>query len=133
VLATKYNSPNLKVAVQSIECSANRAHEQLKQELIGLATIGATATLVGLFGTVVGIINSFRRAGATRATILSATAGGISKALVTAGLGLLVAVPSVWAYNYLTGRMELFDVEMNNAVEDVSLHLCEFPPKRGLR
>jgi biopolymer transport protein ExbB/TolQ len=121
------------VAVQSMECSAKRRHGELMKGLSGLATIGATAPFVGLFGTVIGIINSFRGAGATRATIISATAGGISEALVTTGLGLLVAVPSVWAYNYLTGRMELFDMEMNNAVEDVSSYLCEFHQKRGIR
>ena len=127
------SDPILKVAVQSMECSANRLHGQLKRGLSGLATIGATAPFVGLFGTVIGIINSFRGAGATRAMIISATAGGISEALVTTGLGLLVAVPSVWAYNYLTGRMELFDMEMNNAVEDVSAYLCEFHQKRRIR
>ena len=127
------NDPILKVAVQSMECSANRIHEQLKRGLNGLATIGATAPFVGLFGTVIGIINSFRGAGATRATIISSTAGGISEALVTTGLGLLVAVPSVWAYNYLTGRMEFFDMETKNAVEDVSAYLFEFCQKHGIR
>ncbi|HEV7966594.1 MAG TPA: MotA/TolQ/ExbB proton channel family protein [Candidatus Acidoferrales bacterium] len=123
----------VEVAIRSRKCSASRTHVQLKRGLNGLATIGATAPFVGLFGTVIGSINSFRGAGATRATILSATAGGISEALVTTGLGLLVAVPSVWAYNYLTGRMELFEIEMNNAVEDVSAYLCEFQQKRGIR
>lgn len=127
------NGPIMKVAVQSMECSANRIHQQLKRGLNGLATIGATAPFVGLFGTVIGIINSFKRASATRAIVLAATAGGISEALVTTGLGLLVAVPSVWAYNYLTGRMELFDLEVNNAVEEVSAYLCEFQQKREIR
>jgi biopolymer transport protein ExbB len=133
VLSMTSNSPIMMVAVQSMECSANRIHQQLKRGLNGLATIGATAPFVGLFGTVIGIINSFKGASATRAMVLAATAGGISEALVTTGLGLLVAVPSVWAYNYLTGRMELFDMEMNNAVEDVSAYLCEFCLKQGIR
>jgi biopolymer transport protein ExbB len=129
----EYSGPIMKVAVQSMECSANRIHEHLKRGLNGLATIGATAPFVGLFGTVIGIINSFREAGGTRSMIISATAGGISEALVTTGLGLLVAVPSVWAYNYLMGRMELFDMEVNNAVEDVSAYLSEFCQKQGIR
>jgi biopolymer transport protein ExbB len=127
------NGPVMKVAVQSMECSANRVHLQLKRGLNGLATIGATAPFVGLFGTVIGIVDSFKGFGASRATVISATAGGISEALVTTGLGLLVAVPSVWAYYYLTGRMELFDMEMNNAVENMSAYLCEFCQKQGIR
>jgi biopolymer transport protein ExbB/TolQ len=125
--------PILKVAVQSMECTANSTHEHLRRGLNVLATIGATAPFVGLFGTVIGIINSFRGAAMSRAMVMAATAGGISEALVTTGLGLLVAVPSVWAYNYLTGRMELFDMEVNNAVEDMSAYLCEFDQKRGVR
>src|SRR6267143_653911 len=49
------------------------------------------------------------------ATGLSAVAGGISEALVTTALGLLVAVPAVWAYNYFTNKVEAFDVEMDNS------------------
>ena len=52
---------------------------------------------------------------ATKATGLSAVAGGISEALVTTALGLLVAVPAVWAYNYFTNKVEAFDVEMDNS------------------
>ena len=120
------NQRILAVAIHSMECSANRTHEQLKQGLNGLATIGATAPFVGLFGTVIGIMNCFRGSAATPSTILSATAGGISEALITTGLGLLVAVPSVWAYNYFTCRMELFDVEMNSSVDEISAYLSEF-------
>jgi biopolymer transport protein ExbB/TolQ len=114
------------VAVRSIESSVKRTHGELKRGLSGLATIGATAPFVGLFGTVLGIINAFRGSHLTRLTGLAASAGGISEALVTTGLGLLVAVPSVWAYNYLSNRLEIFDMEMNNSVEDVSAYLTEF-------
>ena len=114
------------VAVRSMESSVKRTHGELKKGLSGLATIGATAPFVGLFGTVLGIINAFRGSGATRATVIASTAGGISEALVTTGLGLLVAVPSVWAYNYLSSRLELFDMEMNHSLDDVSAYLTEF-------
>ena len=116
----------MQVATRSMECSTNRIHEQLKRGLNGLATVGATAPFVGLFGTVIGIINSFKGYGATRAMVIAATAGGISEALVTTGLGLLVAVPSVWAYNYFTSRLELFDIEMHTAVDEMSAYLSEF-------
>jgi biopolymer transport protein ExbB/biopolymer transport protein TolQ len=87
----------------------------MKRGLSGLATIGSTAPFVGLFGTVVGIINAFKGIESSKASGLSAVAGGISEALVTTALGLLVAVPAVWAYNYFVNKVEAFDVEMDNS------------------
>lgn len=116
----------LEMATRSMECSTNRMHEQLKRGLSGLATVGATAPFVGLFGTVIGIINSFKGFSATRAMVISATAGGISEALVTTGLGLLVAVPSVWAYNYFASKLELFDLQMKSSVDAILAYLSEF-------
>ena len=88
---------------------------ELKRGLSGLATIGSTAPFVGLFGTVMGIINAFKGISQQKVTGLSAVAGGISEALVTTALGLLVAVPAVWTFNYFTNRVEAFDVEMDNS------------------
>src|ERR1700728_43776 len=90
----------MEAATRSMESSVNGVREELKRGLNGLATIGSTAPFVGLFGTVIGIINSFRSYGGDAAGLLSKSAGGISEALITTGLGLLVAVPAVWAYNY---------------------------------
>ncbi len=87
----------------------------MKRGLSGLATIGSTAPFVGLFGTVVGIINAFKGIASSKATGLSAVAGGISEALITTALGLLVAVPAVWFFNYFTSKVEAFDVEMDNS------------------
>src|SRR5881392_3156860 len=88
---------------------------ELKRGLSGLATIGATAPFVGLFGTTVGIINAFKGMSTEKSAGLSAVAGGISEALVTTAFGLFVAVPAVWAYNYFTNKVEAFDVEMDNS------------------
>src|SRR6266853_424698 len=90
-------------------------HAAMKRGLSALANIGSTAPFVGLFGTVVGILNAFKGIAANKATGLSAVAGGISEALVTTAFGLLVAVPAVWAYNYFTNKVEAFDVEMDNS------------------
>jgi biopolymer transport protein ExbB/biopolymer transport protein TolQ len=87
----------------------------MKRGLSGLATVGSTAPFVGLFGTVVGIINAFKGIEAEKASGLSAVAGGISEALVATALGLLVAIPAVWAFNYFTNKVEAFDVEMENS------------------
>ncbi len=105
----------IEAAKRGLERSVAIVHAEMKRGLSGLATIGATAPFVGLFGTVLGIINAFKGIAAEKATGLSAVAGGIAEALVTTALGLLVAVPAVWAYNYFTNKVEAFDVEMDNS------------------
>ena len=72
---------------------------ELKRGLGGLATIGSTAPFVGLFGTVIGIINAFRGIASEKSAGLGAVSAGISEALVTTAIGLFVAVPAVWMYN----------------------------------
>jgi len=92
---------------------------ELKRGLSGLATIGATAPFVGLFGTTVGIINAFKGMSSEKSAGLSAVAGGISEALVTTAFGLFVAVPAVWAYNYFTNKVEAFSIEMTNSSSEL--------------
>jgi len=89
--------------------------EDFKRSLGGLATIGATAPFVGLFGTTVGVINAFAGMSAGEDVGLAAVAGGISEALVATAIGLFVAIPAVWMYNYFTGKIESFIVEMDNS------------------
>jgi len=74
---------------------------------------------VGLLGTVVGIINAFKGIATEKSSGLSAVAGGISEALVTTAVGLLVAIPAVWMYNYFSNRVEAFDVEMGNSSSEL--------------
>jgi biopolymer transport protein ExbB len=74
---------------------------------------------VGLFGTVVGIINAFKGISNEKSTGLAAVAGGISEALVTTALGLLVAIPAVMVFNYFTSKIEAFDVEMGNSSSEL--------------
>ncbi len=102
-------------AKRGLERSVAIVHAEMKRGLSALATIGSTSPFVGLFGTVVGIINAFKGIQAEKATGLSAVAGGIAEALITTAFGLLVAVPAVWAYNYFTNKVEAFDVEMDNS------------------
>jgi biopolymer transport protein ExbB/biopolymer transport protein TolQ len=104
-------------------------HAELKRGVSGLATIGSTAPFVGLFGTVAGIINAFRGISNEKSTGLGAVAGGISEALVTTAIGLFVAIPAVWMYNYFTNKIEAFDVEMGNS----SSELIDYFLKRSQR
>ena len=105
----------IEAAKRGLERSVAIVHAEMKRGLSALATIGSTAPFVGLFGTIVGILNAFKGISANKATGLSAVAGGIAEALVTTAFGLLVAVPAVWAYNYFTNKVEAFDVEMDNS------------------
>src|SRR3989475_11597284 len=114
-LSSDIPGEEIEASTRALERAEAIVHAELKRGISGLATIGSTAPLVGLFGTVVGIINAFKGIQAEKATGLSAVAGGISEALVTTALGLLVAVPAVWAYNYFTNKVEAFDVEMDNS------------------
>ena len=116
----------MEAAKRSMESSANLTHAQLKRGLNALATIGATAPFVGLFGTVIGIMNSFRGTTAVNLTHFGSVSGGISEALVTTSLGLLVAVPAVWAYNYFRTRLELLDIEMNISIDAIWTYLSGF-------
>jgi biopolymer transport protein ExbB/TolQ len=114
----------LEIVRRSMECSVSRTHQELKQGLNAMATIGSTAPFVGLFGTVIGIMHTFCRGGSAPPDVwLSWRAGGIAEALVTTSLGLLVAVPAVWAFNYFTNKLEAFDLEMNNSVDAIGTYL----------
>ncbi len=91
----------------------------LKKGIPALATIGATAPFVGLLGTVVGVINAFAGIGSTGSAGLGAVSAGISEALIETALGLVVAIPAVWLYNYFTGHLEYFNVEMDNSSSEL--------------
>jgi biopolymer transport protein ExbB/biopolymer transport protein TolQ len=109
-------------------------HAELKRGVSSLATIGSTAPFVGLFGTVVGIINAFKTMAAEKTPGIGAIAGGISEALVTTALGLLVAVPAVWMFNYFTGRIDAFDVEMGNSSSElIDYFIKKSQAKTGVR
>jgi len=86
---------------------------EMKRGLGGLATIGSTAPFIGLFGTVVGIIHAFEGIAATGSGGVTAVSGGISEALVATALGIQVAIPAVMAFNYFTGTLERFQLEMS--------------------
>jgi biopolymer transport protein ExbB len=104
---------------RSLERATAIAIEDLKRYLGGLATIGATAPFVGLFGTTIGIINAFQGMKTEETAGIAAVAGGIAEALVTTALGLFVAVPAVWAFNYFTNKIETFTVEMDNSSSEL--------------
>jgi biopolymer transport protein ExbB/TolQ len=104
---------------RATEMSTTLTSAEMKRGLGGLATIGSTAPFVGLFGTVVGVMNAFSGMAETGVGSFGAVSAGIAEALVTTAFGLFVAIPAVWAYNYFTERLERFTIEMNNAGQEL--------------
>ncbi len=117
--STDIPGEQIEASKRALERAEAIVHAELKRGLGSLATIGSTAPFVGLFGTVVGILNAFQSISTNKATGLGAVAGGISEALVTTAVGLFVAIPAVWMFNYFTNRVEAFDVEMDNSSSEL--------------
>jgi biopolymer transport protein ExbB/TolQ len=109
----------IEASKRALDRSEAIVHAKLKRGLGGLATIGSTAPFVGLFGTVMGILNAFQQIAVQKTSGIGAVAGGISEALVTTAFGLMVAIPAVWTFNYFTGKVEVFDVEMDNSSSEL--------------
>jgi biopolymer transport protein ExbB len=110
---------DIEASRRALERAEAIVHAELKRGVSSLATIGSTAPFVGLFGTVVGIMHAFQQISTSKTTGLGAVAGGIAEALITTALGLLVAIPAVWVFNYFTNRIEAFDVEMGNSSSEL--------------
>ncbi len=102
-------------AGRAMERATVKMGEDFKRGLNGLATTATTAPFIGLFGTVVGIINAFRGMAVSGSGGLGAVSAGISEALVTTAIGLFVAIPAVWLYNYFLNKVDRFRVEMTNS------------------
>ncbi|HSK43533.1 MAG TPA: MotA/TolQ/ExbB proton channel family protein [Candidatus Binatia bacterium] len=117
--STEIPGEQIEASKRALERAEAIVHAELKRGLGGLATIGSTSPFVGLFGTVIGILNAFKKISEQKATGLGAVAGGISEALVTTALGLFVAIPAVMMFNYFTGKVEAFDVEMDNSSSEL--------------
>ena len=110
-------------AIETAERTVGRQQvllaSDLKRRLPALATIGATAPFVGLLGTVIGITNSFVGIAATGGGGIEAVAGGVGEALVTTAVGLLVAIPALWFYNYFISRLEELFSELSYAGDEL--------------
>jgi biopolymer transport protein TolQ len=91
---------------------------QLESRLTVLATTGSTGPFIGLFGTVWGIMGSFRQIGAMKSASLAVVAPGISEALVATAIGLAAAIPAVIAYNHFMTRLRREEIALNNFAAD---------------
>ena len=118
---------SVELVTSALRDSMSETLIQLKKGLGALATIGSIAPFIGLFGTVVGIINAFRSIAATGSGGMSVVSGGIAEALVSTALGIFVAIPAVVAFNQFTVKLETFHVEMNRASTQLVNCLFKIP------
>jgi biopolymer transport protein TolQ len=120
--------PNPAALERAALTAASESLTIMERRMTWLATIAQAATFVGLFGTVMGIIDAFHGLGTEGAATLRAVAPGISEALITTAAGLVVAVPALVGYNQLTARLREFAARMDdfgrellNAIENAAL------------
>lgn len=117
---------NLEALERTAQAASSEALTVLERRLAWLATIGAVSPFIGLFGTVMGIVDAFHGLGTEGAATLRAVAPGVSEALITTAAGLLVAIPAVIAYNQFTAsvrefasRQDEFARELINSMDDI--------------
>ncbi len=103
-----------------MQIAIDRQVDKMETKMIFLASTGSVAPLLGLFGTVWGIMDSFNAIGLTQSTNIAAVAPGVAEALFTTAVGLIAAIPAVIAYNKLSNdidrishRMETFSDELS--------------------
>ncbi|HAO55147.1 MAG: protein TolQ [Gammaproteobacteria bacterium] len=92
---------------RAMRVALTREEERLETHLAFLATVGSTSPYVGLFGTVIGIMNSFRSLANMSQATLASVAPGISEALIATAIGLFAAIPAVIAYNRYSAKVDV--------------------------
>ena len=93
-----------------------------------LATIGAIAPFIGLFGTIMGIVDAFHGLGTSGGATLRAVAPGISEALITTAAGLAVAIPAVIGYNQFTARLRAMGAQLDGFAREMLNSMEEAQP-----
>ena len=104
----------------SMYLSRNREIEKLELKLGFLATVGASAPFIGLFGTVWGIMHSFQSIASSKNTTLAVVAPGIAEALLATAIGLLAAIPAVIFYNYLSSEVDSINNKIDNFIGELN-------------
>jgi biopolymer transport protein TolQ len=118
---------NLTPLERSAQTAASESITNLERRLTWLATIASTSPFVGLFGTVLGVIDAFHGLGTAGAATLRAVAPGMAEALITTAAGLFVAVPAVVAYNQFSARIRVFASATDDFCRELLNSLEEIP------
>jgi biopolymer transport protein ExbB len=107
----------------SLQRAVDQVNSRLHNGLGLLATVGSTAPFVGLFGTVWGILNALVGIGIAGQASIDKVAGPVGEALIMTAIGLFVAVPAVWGYNWLLGRNKVLQDALRNFASDLHAYL----------
>lgn len=122
----------LDMVTRSMRVSMSRQAEKLESSLSFLATVGSTSPYIGLFGTVWGIMNSFRALSSASSSSLNAVAPGIAEALIATAIGLFAAIPAVIAYNRYSDQVERLETRYDNFVDEFTT-LVQRQSKTGVK
>jgi biopolymer transport protein TolQ len=130
---------NLVPLERSAQTAASEAVSNLERRMTWLATIASASPFVGLFGTVMGIVDAFHGLGQAGTATLRAVAPGISEALITTAAGLFVAIPALVAYNQFSARIRTFASaiddfcrELLNSLEEIPVRVAPSAPRTAI-
>ncbi len=121
---------NLAPLERTAQTAASEAVTMLERRMTWLATIGSTAPFVGLFGTVMGVVDAFQGIATAGAGSIKTVAPGIAESLITTAAGLFVAVPAVVAYNQFSARIRLFASATDDFCRELLNSLEEMPVRQ---
>jgi len=110
----------LEASERAMRVAGTREVEKLERNLEYLANVGSISTYVGLFGTVWGIMIAFQGLGTMKQATIATVAPGISEALVATAMGLVAAIPAVWAYNRYSTRLDRLTLRYETFQEEFS-------------
>src|ERR1700729_1955829 len=126
-----YGPPrNITALERAAQTASSESLTFMEQRLTWLATIGSISPFIGLFGTIMGIVDAFHGLGTEGTATLRAVAPGVSEALITTAAGLLVAIPAVIAYNQFTASLREFGSRMDDFSRELLNSLEEITPKQ---
>ena len=120
---------NLVAIERAARTAASEAMSQMERRMTWLATIGSVSPFVGLFGTVMGVVEAFHGLGEAGTATLRAVAPGMAEALITTAAGLFVAVPAVVAYNQFAARIRVFASAVDDFCREMMNTLEEIPAR----
>lgn len=118
---------NIVALERTAQTAASEAVTSLERRMTWLATIASSSPFVGLFGTVMGVVDAFHGLGTAGSGTLRAVAPGIAEALITTAAGLFVAVPAVVGYNQLSARIRIFSAAIDDFCRELLNSLEEIP------
>jgi len=117
----------LEATRRAMQATYQREMDRLENNLSFLATVGSVSPYIGLFGTVWGIMNSFRGLAAAGQATLASVAPGIAEALIATAMGLFAAIPAVIAFNHLVRHLERLATRFETFMDEVSNTLQDKP------